>query len=189
MKRLALLIVLAALGPKNVQLAAEVADGWQQLFFHPEKAHLAWGDALAAGRAKRDPSLGEFDVYAGPALAICDEAEVPFYLELVRPHLALYIGGMGARGKNFYHELACRYGYEDDAARIQDLYLDGKKEEAAAAVPDELVRSVSLIGPAGYVAERVEAFREAGATTLTVVPMALDAPGRLRLVEQFREMC
>ncbi|MBC7305675.1 MAG: LLM class flavin-dependent oxidoreductase, partial [Dietzia sp.] len=76
-----------------------------------------------------------------------------------------------------------------EAARIQDLYLDGKKEEAAAAVPDELVRSVSLIGPAGYVAERVEAFREAGATTLTVVPMALDAPGRLRLVEQFREMC
>ena len=182
-------IVLAALGPKNVELAAEVANGWQPLFFHPEKAHLAWGDALAAGRAKRDPSLGELDVYAGPALAICDEAEVPFYLDLVRPHLALYIGGMGARGKNFYNELACRYGYEDEAARIQDLYLDGKKEEAAAAVPDELVRSVSLIGPAGYVAERVEAFREAGATTLTVVPMALDAPGRLRLVEQFREMC
>lgn len=182
-------IVLAALGPKNVELAAEVANGWQPLFFHPEKAHIAWGDALAAGRAKRDPSLGELDVYAGPALAICDETEVPFYLDLVRPHLALYIGGMGARGKNFYNELACRYGYEAEAARIQDLYLDGKKEEAAAAVPDELVRSVSLIGPAGYVAERVEAFREAGATTLTVVPMALDAPGRLRLVEQFREMC
>lgn len=182
-------IVLAALGPKNVELAAEVANGWQPLFFHPEKAHIAWGDALAAGRAKRDPSLGDLDVYAGPALAICDEAEVPFYLDLVRPHLALYIGGMGARGKNFYNELACRYGYEAEAARIQDLYLDGKKEEAAAAVPDELVRSVSLIGPAGYVAERVEAFREAGATTLTVVPMALDAPGRLRLVEQFREMC
>ncbi|OAH60083.1 LLM class F420-dependent oxidoreductase [Dietzia cinnamea] len=182
-------IVLAALGPKNVELAAEVANGWQPLFFHPEKAHIAWGDALAAGRAKRDPSLGELGVYAGPALAICDEAEVPFYLDLVRPHLALYIGGMGARGKNFYNELACRYGYEAEAKLIQDLYLDGKKEEAAAAVPDELVRSVSLIGPAGYVAERVEAFREAGATTLTVVPMALDAPGRLRLVEQFREMC
>ncbi|MEH6621878.1 MULTISPECIES: LLM class F420-dependent oxidoreductase [Dietzia] len=182
-------IILAALGPKNVELAAEVANGWQPLFFHPEKAHLAWGDALARGREKRDASLGELEVYAGPALAICEEDEVPGYLDFVRPHLALYIGGMGARGKNFYNELACRYGYEAEAARIQDLYLDGKKDEAAAAVPDELVRSVSLIGPAGYVAERVEAFREAGATTLTVTPMALDAPGRLRLVEQFRELC
>ena len=182
-------IILAALGPKNVELAAEVANGWQPIFFHPEKAHLAWGDALTKGRAKRDAALGELEVYAGPPLAICEESEIPGYLDLVRPHLALYIGGMGARGKNFYNELACRYGYEAEAARIQDLYLDGKKDEAAAAVPDELVRSVSLIGPAGYVAERVEAFREAGATTLTVVPMAIDAPGRLRLVEQLRELC
>lgn len=182
-------IVLAALGPKNVQLAAEIADGWQPLFFHPEKADLAWGDPLARGREKRDPSLGELEVYAGPALAIVPESEVPGYLDLVRPHLALYIGGMGARGKNFYNELACRYGYEAEAALIQDLYLDGKKQEAAAAVPDELVRSVSLIGPESYVAERVEAFREAGATTLTVTPMAMDAPGRVRLVEQFRALC
>ncbi|WP_404850946.1 LLM class F420-dependent oxidoreductase [Dietzia kunjamensis] len=182
-------IILAALGPKNVELAAEIANGWQPIFFHPEKAALAWGDALGKGKAKRDASLGELEVYAGPALAICEESEVPFYLDLVRPHLALYIGGMGARGKNFYNELACRYGYEAEAARIQDLYLDGKKDEAAAAVPDELVRSVSLIGPAGHVAERVEAFREAGATTLTVIPMALDAPGRISLVEQFRELC
>ncbi len=182
-------IVLAALGPKNVELAAEIADGWQPIFFHPEKAGLAWGDALSKGRAKRDPSLGELDVYAGPALAICEESEVPAYLDFVRPHLALYIGGMGARGKNFYNELACRYGYEAEAKLIQDLYLDGKKDEAAAAVPDELVRGVSLIGPASYVAERVEAFREAGATTLTVVPMAIDAPGRIALVEQFRALC
>ena len=181
--------MLAALGPKNVELAAAVADGWQPLFFHPEKAHLAWGDPLARGREKRDPGLGELEVYAGPPLAIVDESEVPGYLDLVRPHLALYIGGMGARGKNFYNELACRYGYEAEAKVIQDLYLDGKKDEAAAAVPDELVRSVSLIGPASYVAERVEAFREAGATTLTVVPMAIDAPGRIRLVEQFRALC
>ncbi|WP_216694378.1 LLM class F420-dependent oxidoreductase [Dietzia psychralcaliphila] len=182
-------IVLAALGPKNVELAAEIADGWQPMFFHPEKAHLAWGEPLRAGREKRDPSLGELEVYAGPPLAIVDESEVPGYLDLVRPHLALYIGGMGAKGKNFYNELACRYGYEAEAARIQDLYLEGKKDEAAAAVPDELVRSVSLIGPASYVAERVEAFREAGATTLTVTPMAMDAPGRVRLVEQFRALC
>lgn len=187
--RSAIPIILAALGPKNVELAAEVADGWQPIFFHPEKAHLAWGEPLAAGREKRDPSLGELEVYAGPPLAIVEEDEVPGYLDLVRPHLALYIGGMGARGKNFYNELACRYGYEAEAERIQDLYLDGKKDEAAAAVPDELVRSTSLIGPAGYVAERVEAFREAGATTLTVVPMALDAAGRVRMVEQLRDLC
>lgn len=182
-------VVLAALGPKNVELAAEIADGWQPIFFHPEKAHLAWGEPLRAGREKRDPSLGELEVYASPPLAIVPESEVAGYLDLVRPHLALYIGGMGARGKNFYNELACRYGYEAEAALIQDLYLDGKKEEAAAAVPDELVRSVSLIGPESYVAERVEAFREAGATTLTVTPMALDAAGRVRMVEQFREIC
>ncbi|HJC61337.1 MAG TPA: LLM class F420-dependent oxidoreductase [Candidatus Dietzia intestinigallinarum] len=182
-------VVLAALGPKNVELAAEIANGWQPIFFHPEKAHLAWGEALARGRAKRDPSLGELEVYAGPPLAICEESEVPGYLDFVRPHLALYIGGMGARGKNFYNELARRYGYEAEAKVIQDLYLDGRKDEAAAAVPDELVRSVSLIGPASYVAERVEAFREAGATTLTVVPMAVDAPGRIRLVEQIRALC
>src|SRR5699024_7528151 len=105
-------VVLAALGPKNVALAAEIADGWQPIFFHPEKAHLAWGDALAEGRARRDPSLGELDVYAGPPLAICAESEVPGSLDLARPTLALYIGGMGARGKNFYNELARRYGYE-----------------------------------------------------------------------------
>ena len=181
-------IVLAALGPKNVELAAEIADGWQPIFFHPEKADRAWGDALAKGRAKRDPALGELDVYAGPALAICEENEVSGYLDFVRPHLALYIGGMGARGKNFYNELACRYGYEDAAKEIQDLYLDGKKAEAAAAVPEELLRAISLVGPASYVAERVEAFREAGATTLTVIPMAMDAPGRVKLVEQFRAL-
>lgn len=182
-------IVLAALGPKNVELAAEIAEGWQPIFFHPEKAHLAWGEPLRKGLAKRDPALGELQVYAGPALAIAEEADVPPLLDLVRPTLALYIGGMGARGKNFYNELACRYGYEAEAARIQDLYLSGRKEEAAAAVPDELVRAVSLIGPESYVAERVEAFREAGATTLTVHPMALDAAGRVRLVERFRAIC
>src|SRR5699024_391470 len=101
---------------------------------------------------------------------------------------ALDIGGMGAKGKNFYNELARRYGYEDEAEQIQNLYLDGKKDEAAAAVPDELVRSISLIGPRSYVAERIEAFREAGATTLTITPLAPDAAARVRLVEQLRDL-
>src|SRR5699024_9941969 len=151
-------IVLAALGPRNVELAAELADGWQPMFFDPEKAHVAWGEPLARGREKRDPALGELEVYAGPPAAIVDESEVPPLLGMVPPFLARYPGGMGAKAKNSYNELARRYGYEDEAEQIQNLYLDGKKDEAAAAVPDELVRSISLIGPRSYVAERIEAF-------------------------------
>ncbi|MFD1810794.1 LLM class F420-dependent oxidoreductase [Rhodococcus gannanensis] len=177
-------IVIAALGPKNVELTAEIAEGWQPIFFHPERANDVWGDAIAKGKAKRDPSLGELEIYAGPALAIGDD--VDHMLEWIKPHLALYIGGMGARGKNFYNDLACRYGYEAEAKTIQDLYLDGKKQEAAAAVPDELVRAISLIGPEGYVRERVAAFKEAGATTLTVNAIAPDSAGRVAQIEKLR---
>ncbi|MFD4291631.1 LLM class F420-dependent oxidoreductase [Rhodococcus sp. NPDC058505] len=179
-------IVIAALGPKNVALTAEIAEGWQPIFFHPEKARTVWGESLDAGKAKRDPALGELEIYAGPALAIGDDVE--HMLEWIKPHLALYIGGMGARGKNFYNDLACRYGYEAEAKTIQDLYLDGKKQEAAAAVPDELVRAISLIGPEGYVRERVAAFKEAGATTLTVTPMAPDTAGRVSQIEKLRSI-
>jgi F420-dependent oxidoreductase-like protein len=179
-------IVLAAIGPKNVALAAEVAEGWQPIFFYPEKAASVWGESLAQGRARRDASLGELEVYVGTALAIGDDVEP--MLDLVRPMLALYIGGMGARGRNFYYNLAERYGYAAEAERIQDLYLDGKKDEAAAAVPDDLVRAISLIGPAGYVKERVAAFAEAGVTTLNVTPLASDRAGRVRLVEQLRAL-
>ncbi|MFI5776401.1 LLM class F420-dependent oxidoreductase [Nocardia sp. NPDC051570] len=179
-------VLLAALGPKNVELAAEVAEGWQPIFFLPEKANDVWGESLAAGKAKRDPALGELEVYAGPALAIGEDVEP--LLEFVKPHLALYIGGMGAKGKNFYHALATKYGYGAQADRIQELYLAGKKEEAAKAVPDELVRDISLIGPAGFVAERVAAFRAAGVTVLNVVPLAATPAERVKLVEQLREL-
>src|SRR5918997_7148680 len=138
-------VMLAALGPKNVELAAEIAEAWEPIFFMPERAGSVWGDALAAGKAKRDPALGELQVVNGVSVAIGDD--VDHLLDLVRPQLALYIGGMGARGRNFYNDLARRYGYEDEARTIQDLYLDGKKDEAAAVVPQELVRSVSLVGP------------------------------------------
>ncbi|AHH18064.1 F420-dependent oxidoreductase [Nocardia nova SH22a] len=179
-------VLLAALGPKNVQLAAELAEGWQPIFFLPEKAHDVWGEALAAGTAKRDPELGALDVYAGPALAIGDNVEP--LREFVKPHLALYIGGMGAKGKNFYHTLATKYGYGAEADRIQELYLAGRKEEATRVAPDDLVRDISLIGPAGFVAERVEAFREAGVTVLNVVPLAETAGARVKLIEQLREL-
>ncbi|RVW02989.1 LLM class F420-dependent oxidoreductase [Rhodococcus xishaensis] len=177
-------VVIASLGPKNVALTAEIAEGWEPIFFYPEKAESVWGEALAAGKAKRDPSLGELNIYAGPALAIGDDVEP--MLQWVKPHLALYIGGMGAKGKNFYNDLACRYGYEEDAEKIQDLYLAGKKEEATAAVPDELVRAVSLIGTESFVKERVAAFDAAGVTTLTVAPLAADRAGRLAQVEKLR---
>ena len=180
-------VLLAALGPKNVELAAEIAEGWQPIFYLPERAGDVWGDALAAGTAKRDPALGPLDVYAGPALAIGEDVEP--LRELIKPHLALYIGGMGARGKNFYHDLATRYGYGAAADRIQELYLAGEKEAAAQAVPDDLVRDVSLIGPLGFVKERVAAYREAGVTVLNVVPLAGTPAERVALIEQLREMC
>lgn len=179
-------VLLAALGPKNVELAAEIAEGWQPIFFLPEKAAEIWGESIAKGKAKRDPILGDLDVYAGPALAIGEN--VTPLLEFVKPHLALYIGGMGAKGKNFYHDLATRYGYGAEADRIQELYLAGKKEEAVKVVPDQLVRDISLVGPAGYVKERIAAFREAGVTVLNVVPMAATAAERVSLIEQLRAL-
>ena len=179
-------ILIAALGPKNVELAAEIAEGWQPIFYLPEKAQDVWGEALAAGQAKRDPALGNLDVFAGPALAIGENVEP--LLEFVKPHLALYIGGMGAKGKNFYHTLATRYGYGPQADSIQELYLAGDKDGAAKAVPDELVRDVSLIGAPGFVKERVAAFREAGVTTLNVVPIAATAADRVKLIETLRNL-
>ncbi|KQH81111.1 MULTISPECIES: LLM class F420-dependent oxidoreductase [Mycobacterium] len=177
-------ILIAALGPKNVELAAELAEGWQPIFYLPEKAQDVWGDALAAGKSKRDPALGDLEVYAGPTLAIGENVEP--LREFVKPHLALYIGGMGAKGKNFYHTLATRYGYGPQADRIQELYLSGDKEGAAKAVPDELVRDVNLIGTREFVKERVAAFRAAGVTTLNVVPIAGTAAERVKLIEELR---
>jgi F420-dependent oxidoreductase-like protein len=179
-------IMLAAIGPKNVELAAEIAEAWQPIWFHPERAGDMWGESLAAGRAKRDPALGELQVVVGAPVAIGED--VDGLHEFVRPHLALYIGGMGARGKNFYNDLAVRYGYEAEAKKVQDLYLDGHKDEAAAALPDELVRAVSLIGPESYVAERVAALTEAGVTTLSLQPLDDSPEGRLRTVETIKRI-
>jgi F420-dependent oxidoreductase-like protein len=179
-------ITIAALGPKNVELTAEIAEGWQPVFFYPEKADDVWGDALRAGYAKRDPSLGPLDIMASAPLAIGDDVEDR--LAWVKPQLALYIGGMGARGRNFYHNLATGYGFGDVANLIQDLYLAGKKSEAIDAVPDELVRNVSLVGPRGFVRERLAAYAEAGATTLLLQPLSADRSESVRFVEELREL-
>jgi F420-dependent oxidoreductase-like protein len=179
-------ITIAALGPKNVELTAEIAEGWQPVFFQPDKADDVWGDSLRAGFAKRDPDLGPLDIMVSAPLAIGDD--VDDRLAWAKPQLALYIGGMGARGKNFYHNLATSYGYGDVANHIQDLYLDGKKAEAIEAVPDELVRNVSLVGPHGFVKERLAAYADAGVTTLLLQPLSGDRRESVRYVEELRAL-
>ncbi len=179
-------IALAAIGPKNVALAAELAESWMPIFYLPEKAGQVWGDSVAEGAAKRDPSLGLLDVIAHVRLAIGDD--VTGLRNYGRSELALYIGGMGARGRNFYNDLARRFGYEAEAEAIQDAYLDGRKDEAEALVPADLVERTSLIGPESYVRERLAAYREAGVTTLNVTPLAPTHEARVRLIEQIRDL-
>lgn len=178
----------ASLMPRSVQATAEVADGWMPTLFVPERADRVWGDALRAGAARRDPALEPLQVVSGGMLAIGDElvgaarAEV---LERQRPTIALYVGGMGARGRNFYNDVFSACGYEREAAQIQDLYLDGRKEEAAAAVPADFLERTNLVGPRDVVAERVEAFRAAGVSSLQIEPVGHD---RLRDVEALRSI-
>ena len=179
-------IVIAALGPKNVALAAELAEGWQPIFYFPEKAPIAWQEPLAEGKTKRAADLGPLDVIAAAPLAIGED--VTALRELARPMFALYIGGMGARGKNFYYDLACRFGYEHEASQIQDAYLSGRKDEAAALVPAELLEKTALIGPDGYVAERLAALRDSGVTTLNVTPLAATHAARVADIERIREL-
>ena len=179
-------VFVAAIGPKNVAMTAEVAEGWQPFFYIPEKAADVWGEALESGTAKRDPALGPLEIVATAPLAIGED--VTHLRDAARPMFALYIGGMGARSRNFYNDLARRCGYEAEATLIQDLYLDGKKDEAAAAVPASLLARTSLIGPESYVAERMAAMRAAGVTTINVTPLAPDHAGRVRLIERACEL-
>jgi F420-dependent oxidoreductase-like protein len=175
-------IYVAALGPRNVRMTAEVADGWLPLFYLPEKVDDVWGDDLAAGAAARSADLAPLEIVAGGLLAVGDDAAR--MRDLARPMIALYVGGMGARGRNFYNDLAKRYGFEAEAVKVQDLYLDGKKDEAAAAVPDGLLEAATICGPEGYVRDRIAAFKEAGVTSLNVTPLAEDVPA---LVTQLKE--
>ncbi len=173
---------IASLGPKNVELTAEIADGWMPIFFLPDKVDEVWGADLAAGAAKRDAALGPLEITAGGLVAIGDDADTA--IDMVRPMAALYIGGMGAKGRNFYNDLLRRYGWESEAEAIQDLYLDGKKDEAAALVPEEFLRLTNLCGSEGWVRERLAAFREAGVTVLNVIPVGGDP---VRTIEKLRD--
>jgi len=186
--REAIPIYWASLMGLSVQNTAQYADGWLPIFFDPDKFESVWGDDLTAGLAKRDPALGPLQISAGGLVAIGDEYAgegARAVLDMARPTVALYVGGMGARDKNFYNTIAQKYGYVDAAREIQDLYLDGKKDEAAAKVPDAMLESTNLVGPAGYVKERIAAYREAGVTQLSVMPVG-GHPAKV--VEQLKQL-
>ncbi|MCX4815194.1 LLM class F420-dependent oxidoreductase [Streptomyces sp. NBC_01239] len=184
--RPAIPIVLAALGAKSVELAAELCDGWQPTLYLPEAAKETFGPSLEAGRSRRADDLAPLRVLADVKMLVSeDEEELEAARWQVREYIALYVGGMGARGGNFYKALVSRYGFEGPAAEIEELYQSGRKAEAAAAVPAELLDGVALVGPPALVAERVAAFRESGVTGLNASPVALTHDRR---VEDMREL-
>ena len=182
-KRPSIPIHVASLGPRNVTMTAELADGWLPILFHPERAQDVWGADVDAGLAKRSADLGPLDVVAGGLLAIGPQDQVAGIRDFSRAMVALYVGGMGARDRNFYNQLFQRYGYEAEAKEIQDLYLDGNKREAAAAVPSSFLEETSLCGDEGYVKDRIAQYRDAGVTVLNVTPIAPDLAGQQRIVE------
>jgi alkanesulfonate monooxygenase SsuD/methylene tetrahydromethanopterin reductase-like flavin-dependent oxidoreductase (luciferase family) len=179
-------IYLAAIGPNNTRLAGEIADGWIPTLFSPE--HVAeFRPLLEEGAAVAGRSLdSSFDIAPTVNAFITDDLAAA--RDAMRPFLALYVGGMGSRERNFYNQLVQRYGFEDAAREVQELYLDGRRDEAMAALPDELIDLVSLCGPADRVRERLEVFREAGVGTLGVSPMAWDRDGRLEQLRLVAEL-
>lgn len=168
-------IYLAAIGPKNVQLAAEIADGWLPIFFSPDRYHETYQTQIEAGFAAAGggKSLAQFDI--APTVPVSIGADLETCRLAVKPFLALYIGGMGAKGKNFYFDLACRYGFEAGANQVQELYMQGKKMEAAFAVPDGLVDEIALVGSRERVDERLQAWKASPITTLNLSLLDLDS--------------
>jgi F420-dependent oxidoreductase-like protein len=178
-------IYLAAIGPKNLELTGEIADGWLAIFFAPEHAaeHLA---AIEAGRAKVGKTLEGFDVVPTVPVLIGDDVQA--CADAVRAYAALYIGGMGSREKNFYNQLAVRMGYDAEAAEVQRLYLDREYRAAAAAVPFEFIDRTSLIGPPERVQERLHAYADAGVTTLTVAAYAGSLDDRIQTLRSMADL-
>jgi len=178
-------IYLAAIGPRNTQLAGEIADGWIPTLFSPE--HVAEFRALLEeGAARAGRSLAAFDIAPTVNVYVSEDREAA--RNLMRPFLALYVGGMGSREQNFYNRLVRRYGFAAEAQEIQDLYLSGEKDRAAAAIPAELIDQVSLCGPREVVRERLAAFRAAGVGTLMVTPMAFSAEERIEQLRAIAEL-
>jgi alkanesulfonate monooxygenase SsuD/methylene tetrahydromethanopterin reductase-like flavin-dependent oxidoreductase (luciferase family) len=183
-------VYLAAVGPKNLELTGEIADGWLAIFFSPEHS----GDLLESVRVGRrrgghgteQDAMAGFDVV--PTVPVVIDDDVERAAQQVAGYAALYIGGMGSREQNFYNQLACRMGFEEAAARIQYLYLDGRPRDAAAAVPFELIDATSLIGPRERIAERVGRYADAGVTTLTVSAFTPRVDQRLEMVRLMAEL-
>ncbi len=180
-------VFLAAIGPKNTTLAAEIADGWIPTLFSPE--HVAeFRPLLEEGFALAGNGKGFDDFEIAPTVNVFVTDDVAAARDAMRPYVALYVGGMGSRDKNFYNALVQRYGFEDAAREVQDLYLEGKRDEAAAALPEELIDTVSLCGPPDVVRERLAVFRDAGVGTLMVSPMAWTFDDRIAQLRQVAEL-
>ena len=168
-------LCLGAEGPKNIALTAEIADGWLALFYSPHHDAELYRPCLEEGFARRDRPHDDFEIHASIPFVVHDDVEQA--ADMIRPRLALYFGGMGARSMNFHREVPVRMGYEAEARKIQELYMDGKKDEAAAAVPTRLVEQLALIGPADKIRHDLEAWRESSVTSLLIEP---GPPERLR---------
>jgi F420-dependent oxidoreductase-like protein len=178
-------VYLAAIGPKNTNLVGEIADGWLPMFFSPEHVDES-RKLLEEGAAGAGRSLDGFEI--APTVQVAIDDDIDRARDVMRPFVALYLGGMGSRERNFYNALVRRYGFEEAAQEIQDLYLEGKKKEAAAAIPAELIDTVTLAGPRDHIRERLAVYRDAGVGTLIVSPMALDAEARRAIVRELVEM-
>jgi F420-dependent oxidoreductase-like protein len=176
-------IAIASIGPKNVELTAEVADIWQTIHFVPDRFEQVWGDALAAGKAKRPADRPPLQILAGGTVALGEGPHVEEAREAARGLIGFYVGGMGAKSKNFYNDLFKRYGWEQEAEEIQDLFLSGKRAEAIAAVPDEYIDLSALIGDEGRVRERLQVFKDVGVTHLNVNP---EGPDPLHTIEKIK---
>ena len=178
-------IFLAAIGPNNTKLAGEIADGWIPTLFSPE--HVAeFRPLLEEGAARAGRSLDGFRIMPTVNVMITDDLQAA--RDATRPFIALYVGGMGSRDKNFYNALVQRYGFEEEAKEVQALYLEGKRDEAMARLSDELIDKVSLVGPKDVVKERLQIFREAGVDTLGVTPLAFDKESRLEQLRLIAEL-
>ena len=178
-------IYIAAIGPKNTRLTGEIADGWIPTFFSPE--HVGeFRELLSEGAETAGKTLDDFDM--APMVNVAIDDDLDRARDVMRPILALYVGGMGSRDKNFYNALVRRYGFEDAAAEVQNLYLDGKKAEAAAALPAELIDMTSICGPADLVKERLSVYRDAGVGTLITTPMAFEPDARVKMMRELAEL-
>jgi hypothetical protein len=167
-------------------MTAEIAEAWLPLFYMPERADKVWGEALKRGLAKRDPVLPPLEVYAGGSVAVGEGLEA--YRDMARPGVALYVGGMGARDKNFYNEIFRKYGYEEEAKTIQDLYLSGRKSEAEAVIPDSFLEASSLVGPESYIKDRLQVWKEAGVTCLKVNFLGTTQAERVKNCESLKNI-